>query len=475
MVTTTLRNCLKSNTRKRSRRASSRLALEPLEDRAVPAAVFWDGGGGDTNWLNALNWSTNPLPTLADDVTISGAANGVELNNTFGTASAGTLTSSSDLRIISGTLQLGGDSLVTGHFMLGGVTFGGVVTGTGTLTLSGDVTWGAHGVMAGSGTTVLQGNSTLEGETFGSIRENRVVVNTGDATLLAGNSFSFRDNAVFRNTGTFTIESGAGFGTFFASATSALVNEGTTIVNGPGTTSIGIRTENSGTITVNGATLAIGTGSSSGTIQLNDGATMAISGTAFTPPFTLQDGATVTGGPIVLNTFEQMAVNGTATVDAIQMDGGTLTVPVDSNLTVGTLTQNGTVTVAGTATVTDNWAFTNGTVNGGGQLVTEGTSNFSGGFFSRVDNAAIVNSGSALIDTGASFTFSNNATWTNLPGSVFELRENSSLSTFFTSATAQFNNQGTILKTGAGSATIALPIVNSGTIEILSGDLLTSA
>ncbi|VTR92440.1 Probable aggregation factor core protein MAFp3, isoform C OS=Cyanothece sp. CCY0110 GN=CY0110_08276 PE=4 SV=1: PKD [Gemmata massiliana] len=512
MVVKALQSWLGHSARKQRRSPKPGLALEHLEDRATPAAVFWDGGGGSSNWFDALNWSGDALPTLSDDVTISGASGGVEINDTFGTASAKTLTSSSDLRVVSGTLQLDGDALVSGAFALGGVTFGGVVTGTGTLTLSGAVTWGANGVMAGSGTTELTGTSTLEGTTFGSVRENRVVENAGHATLLAANSFTFRDNALFRNLagGTLEIESGAGIGTFFASSTSKLVNEGAVVVNGPGTTGIGVATENSGTITVNGANLNLtgltnsgalgvtggnlntgstfansgtltvsggalttGSGTSSGAIQLAGGASMVVSGTAFTPPFTLQDGATVTGGPIVLNTFEQLAASGTVTVDAVQISGGTLNTLAGSTLTIGTLTQNGTVTGPGTAVVADTWAFTNGSVNGGGRLVTRGTSSISGGFFTTVDTRSIENAGTALLDAGASFTFTNGGTWTNLPGSVFEVRTGASLGTFFTGPTAQFTNQGTILKTGSGAATIALPVVNpsGGTVRVAEGTL----
>ncbi len=478
MALKTLRTWLGSNSRKRvNRRTKPMLALEHLEDRTTPVAVSWDGGAGTFNWFHAANWSNDTLPTLADDVTISGASGGVEINNTFGTASAGTLTSSSDLRVISGTLQLGGDSSVSGAFTLAGVTFGGVVTGSGTLTLSGNVTWGVNGVMAGTGKTVLSGTSTLAGSTFGSIRENRVVENAGNATLLAANSFTFRDNAVFRNLAgsTLTIQSGAGFGTFFASATSKLVNEGDMIVNGPGTTRIGIALANSGTISVTNATLNVGTGTSSGDIQLAAGATMAVSGTAFTPPFTLQDGATVTGGPIVLGTFEQLAASGTVEVDAIRITGGTLNTLAGSNLTVGTLEQNGTVTGPGTATVTDNWVFTNGILSGTGLLVTEGTSRFSGGFFTRIDGRSVQNSGSALVDTGASFTFSNAGNWTNLPGSVFELRGTGAVGAFFSSG--QFVNQGTIRKSGVvgNVSSIAIPSINTGRVEILGGDLTTAA
>ena len=34
------------------------------------AAVFWDGGGGDSLWTNPLNWSDDNIPGLDDDVTI---------------------------------------------------------------------------------------------------------------------------------------------------------------------------------------------------------------------------------------------------------------------------------------------------------------------------------------------------------------------------------------------------------------------
>jgi hypothetical protein len=513
MSLNTLRSWLGRGTRKRpARRAKLALALEHLEDRTAPAAVAWDGGGNNLDWFNRFNWTDDALPTLADDVTISGASGAVTINNTFGLALAGTLTSTSDLSVISGTLQLAGDSLVSGAFTLAGVTFGGVVTGSGTLTLSGAVTWGVNGVMAGTGTTVLAGTSTLAGSTFGSVRENRVVENAGTATLLAANSFTLRDNAVLRNRAgaTLTFEGGSGIGTFFASAASKVVNEGTLVVNGPGTTGVGVFTENSGTLDVNGANLnlnglkntgtvdvsggnlnagrafentgtvavsggnlIVGPGTSSGDILLAGGATMLIGGTAFTPPFTLLDGASVTGGTVVLNTFEQMAASGVVEVDAIRISGGTLHTLAGSDLTIGTLEQNGTVTGPGTATVTDRWTFTGGSLTDVGRLVTRGTSSFAGGFFTSVNNRAIENAGTALVDAGASFTFTNNGSWTNLPGSLFEVRTNSFVDTFFTGPTARLVNHGVVLKTGPGTATIELPVVNesAGTVRVTEGTL----
>src|SRR5690606_11852554 len=94
-------------------------------------------------------------------------------------------------------------------------------------------------------------------------------------------------------------------------------------------------------------------------------------------------------------------------------------------------------------------------------------------FSTRIDNAAVENAGMAIVDAGASFTFANGGNWTNLPGSLFEVRTNSFVDTFFTGPTAQLLNQGTVLKTGVGNATIELPLVNAagGLVQVEEGTL----
>ncbi len=54
----------------RSRRRRSLLNVESLEQRVVLAVVTWDGGGGNLEWANDLNWSTDSQPTASDDVII---------------------------------------------------------------------------------------------------------------------------------------------------------------------------------------------------------------------------------------------------------------------------------------------------------------------------------------------------------------------------------------------------------------------
>src|SRR5213075_1807364 len=55
-----------------ARRAHRRVSVfaQSLEPRRMLAAVSWDGGGDGFNWTDARNWSTDTLPTAADDVTL---------------------------------------------------------------------------------------------------------------------------------------------------------------------------------------------------------------------------------------------------------------------------------------------------------------------------------------------------------------------------------------------------------------------
>lgn len=49
---------------------------------AHAATLTWDGGGGDTDWSNGLNWNTNNAPTAGDTMVIGGSAV-VDFNTNF--------------------------------------------------------------------------------------------------------------------------------------------------------------------------------------------------------------------------------------------------------------------------------------------------------------------------------------------------------------------------------------------------------
>jgi hypothetical protein len=57
--------------------------LQVLEDRAVPATVFWiNPAGGD--WSVASNWNTGTLPGANDDVVIGSPISGATITHGTG-------------------------------------------------------------------------------------------------------------------------------------------------------------------------------------------------------------------------------------------------------------------------------------------------------------------------------------------------------------------------------------------------------
>src|SRR5947207_2998364 len=71
--------CARGSRVKRNRQlrpvAAAPAVIESLEGRKLLTAVSWTGAAGDNLWTTARNWSTDQVPTIDDDVTISIAAN----------------------------------------------------------------------------------------------------------------------------------------------------------------------------------------------------------------------------------------------------------------------------------------------------------------------------------------------------------------------------------------------------------------
>src|SRR5262245_54450636 len=60
----------------------TRLRIECLEDRAVPAVATWDGGGADNKWTTAANWAGDVAPKGGDELVFPlGAGQRVNVND----------------------------------------------------------------------------------------------------------------------------------------------------------------------------------------------------------------------------------------------------------------------------------------------------------------------------------------------------------------------------------------------------------
>ena len=95
----------------------SRVArMEALESRLYLAAVAWDAGGDGSHWSDPLNWSSNVLPTSADDVTINFGSGTVQHDT--GTDTVNSLTTTNKLSLSGGTLAINGPSAINNDFTL---------------------------------------------------------------------------------------------------------------------------------------------------------------------------------------------------------------------------------------------------------------------------------------------------------------------------------------------------------------------
>jgi hypothetical protein len=376
-----------------------------------------------------------------------------------------------NLTVSGGTLTLNsGASLDVGNLRVDS----GNVTGPGDFIVDGDFTW-FSGTLSGTGHTVLNGTTEISGGFFADLN-GRTVDNHGTATLLPNTGFDFFTTGVWNNDadGTFILQKGSSVGNFFANP-AVINNDGLVQMLGiPGdTASVGVTLNNSaiGTVDVEGGLLTLSTGSSSGNFFVANAGILAFNDT-FNPAYTLQDGATGSGpGLIRVDTFNALTINGNVNVQNLSVPGGTVTINGLGNLTVGTLSLNGTVTGGGDLAVNGSFNWIGGTLSGTGGTFLEGVSKLSGGFFSTLNGRSITNDGSATVAAGSGITFEGNAVWNNQADGTLILQANSSLGNCFSDG-SKFNNAGLVTVSGSG-ASIGFTVVNIGTVTIGAGRSLS--
>jgi fibronectin-binding autotransporter adhesin len=475
----------------------------------------WNGSTG--NWSNAVDWSSNTVPTTGYDVTINAGAIALDVNPAIQ------------------LLSWSGGTLSTGRLTVaGGIT----LAGTGTDTLSNATLTNASGQTALLGTTgnldlaLQNGAEFLNAGTFsaanGTITNGggaaSLFNNTGNFTLgLAASGNTFTLGIPFANTGAVKITTGilsltAGDNGFTGGAFT--INSGGTLAFNGGTynfdssfapNGLGAIAFNSGTfnfaasalstnsnVTITGGTLTGSTGSfansanpikwSGGTIAV---ATEANAGISFVGggTDTLSD-ATLTNG---LNAPSTIGATGNVTL-ALQ-DGAQF-------INAGTLTaSNGTITSGrGAASLFTNSGNFNvnfpgiGLFTVGVPFSNSGIVNVQSGILSLTAGDGGSTSGTFNIGTavtaaldfdGGTYSFAASASF---PGTG-TLRFNSGTFNFganiFTIKDAVTFNNGTFNGTGSltfnnffvwGAGTVAVPIKANGGLDLPAGtDILSNA
>ncbi len=432
----------------------------------------WNVPSGD--WFVGTNWNPNGVPAATDDVVI---------NN-------------------GGTCTLDASASVTAFTLSSGT-----LTGSGTLTVNGLLTW-SDGVMSGTGVTTASGGLTISAVAgaFAGPNLRRTLNNTAGATLTgASGSMKLGADGVLSNQSgaTFDVPGDAGIVGNGGNAQTRIDNAGLFEKSGgSGTSDIGVTFNNSGTTDVQSGTLRLVDGSdtgaftvnnatlrfSAGTRTLSASASIAGAGTVdvtsgvvnHAGTYNITGSTTMSGGAGAANLTGTVTNLGALTINAtsggtfnLSNTNGTVTVPSFSFL-AGTFTGSGTLSVSGTMSWADGTMTGTGTTTAaGGLTITAVIGAFAGPNLQRTLNNI---AGATLSGASGSMKLGANGVLSNQLGATFDVPGDAGFTGNGANAQTRIDNAGLFRKSGgSGITTVDLKFTNSGTTESLSGTLRFTA
>jgi hypothetical protein len=360
----------------------SRLLLEQLEDRSLPATITWIGNEPGAYWSDPENWSSDRVPNSSDNVFIS------DLNcNLDVSASVGDLTLS-DVILSLNSYRLTATHLTwsagaSGNGTISGNSGSGIldIEGTGgtiggPMSLLGATLINADGVMSFSGDSdnlgMADGAQLINSSTSNFIVENNHLI-SGDGSVTIDNEGNFQisgqdglnqltflnygsvqlggqltlDAAAFDNLDGVTSYSSSGDSDnlslkdgsqFVNSSTSSFIVENNHSIFGDGSSTfdnegdlefsgqdslVNLTFDNNGTLQLNDGSLSMQsiTGDGSGSIEANSNTSIEFMNVAYT----LDDGASLLGAGQFRQVDDSIiTIDGSIAVQSYWLDGGTL-------------------------------------------------------------------------------------------------------------------------------------------------------
>jgi hypothetical protein len=430
------------------------------QDPVSPAATVRWQSAVSGNWSDGSKWSTGYAPGAGDDVIIDIAGyytvivdTSVAVKSlTLGGASGGTQTLSIGS---SRTLTLNGDSTVGASGVM--ALSGGTLDGAGSLTVDGAFDWSGGTVQS---TGVFTVNSTLDfSGTSGKFMDGCTITNKGTANVTGTGIVYFQNGASFDNQAgaTFDFQTDADLD-YSGGAATTFNNAGTLTKSGSaGTSTIGLVFNNTGQVNVSSGILELkGGGAYTGDFAIASGCTLQFCGGTHS-----LDGVDFTGSGTVKVTAGEVDTTGSgATVSnatTMALSGG-YPAPIfggDGPLTLNGPSEWGHVTIQGTGALTNNATMT-----------------ISGADAKIMDTRTITNKGTANVTGTGIVYFQNGASFDNQAGATFDFQTDADLNHSGGAATT-FNNAGTLTKSaGTGTATIDMDFTNSGGVDVNTGSLI---
>ncbi len=402
----------------------------------------WEASEG--TWQTAADWSEGRVPGSGDAACIG---SGKAVRVIEGVNHAGVVQGEGTLLLAHGSLEVSNALEVSS---LHGLSLsGGILTGAGTVDVSGSLTW-EGGEMEGSGSTVIEAGATASLSNV-YIEGSRVVVNEGTATY-ESNTFTMSESGVFENVGTFKANAESSPPAFrVQSGAPKIVNTGLfEKTAGSGRTEIGIPFESEGTI--DGA---------SGELRFFSETAVALGGSVLEGA--IESFATTTAGDL-------KASNATLLVA-----GGSFNVSSGSTATIGTLEQvnaSAILTGAGTIDVSGSLTTNYGVMAGSGKTVVLPGATATLGDTYLQEARSLVNEGT-MTDSKGDFSMSESSVLRNL--ATFKANAESSPPVFRIGpegGTPVIVNSGLFEKTaGTGTVEVEPDFENLGSIKEETGKL----
>jgi hypothetical protein len=337
----------------------------------------------------------------------------------------------------------------------------GVLTGPGTVTVTGLLTW-TGGTMSGSGLTCAAGGMHVSGAN-GKALLGRTLDNAGYAVWQDVGGLPFFSAAVWNNLpgSTLDIRNDASLG----GGLTTLNNAGAILKSaGSGTTTLNATLNNTGTLEVMSGTVNLtGGGDNSSNFTVDAGARLGFAG----PPYLLDGASSLGGAGDVSFGSDATVLGGYAVLGTTTVSGGTVTFDTDASLGALTLS-GGVLTGSGTVTGSGLLTWTAGNMSGTGTTFAAGGMSLSGPGGKALVGRTLDNAGYATWQDAGALTLIVGTVWNNLPGSTLDIRTDAVLG----ATGATLNNAGAILKSaGSGTTTVTAALNNTGTLEVASGTL----
>lgn len=400
---------------------------------AEAATRTWDGGGADTNWSTAENWSGDAVPGSGDDVVLDGTST---KDSVWDTGGPGTVLSFTLASAYTGKLTMQKASIITSSWSYAGTgapeRFD---AGTSTINMSGNVSWvpgnakyynfswgtGGSSSLATTGTATILNNLNVSGVGGGGCLEGGAFNVSGNMTgdnLAACNGTNSAINIVGAGTQTMTAVTMWGVGDVTVNKPSGVLN-----LVGPITVLGGAWTYTKGRINAGSSTLVF-----QGNSTFAGGSTEQYNNVAFSSSGSSTQAVT---GTVNVTNLEFAGIHGT------QVNSGTINVKGNLTTTAAGDGDVGSTNIVLNGLSDQSVTSTSGFLPGGSLTInkTAGTTSFSGTLYLRggafTRTAGKINAGTSVISFaggGTTFTPGSDVIYYDINGGNVTLAGNLNVS-----------------------------------------------